>query len=388
MQFYNKDLEKLFYSEFKTKPEVFSRAPGRVNLIGEHTDYNEGFVLPAALKFEIQILASPSEGDKVSLYSANFQEKDCFSLDKIRKNNEKSWSNYIRGVIKEFQYKGLNIKGFNAIICGNIPIGSGLSSSAALEVAAAFMLCKLFKFNIHKKEIALLCQRAENNFAGVNCGIMDQFISVLGEKNYALFIDCRDLSYEKVTFNPDRYSIVICDSKVSRELASSAYNKRRQECEDGTDILKKFYPHITSLRDVTQKELKEVKEKIPNPVQRRCLHVVSENERTKKAVNALKEDNLKAFGKLMTESHYSLKNDYEVSSIYLDSLVKFALEEKCCAGSRLTGAGFGGCTVSLVEREKTSDFAKKIERKYKEQTGITPDIYESQACQGGEAKNI
>jgi len=380
---YFKDPEQLFISEFKDPPAVAARAPGRVNLIGEHTDYNGGFVLPAAIEYEIQILAAPVKGNKVELYSVNFQGKDSFDLQKIEKSMVNTWSNYIRGIIKEFQHAGFMPEGFKALISGNIPVGSGLSSSAAIEVATALMLSELFNFNISKKDMALLCQRAENNFVGVKCGIMDQYISVLGEKDHALLIDCRDLSYKKIPLPLEGYSLVICDSMASRELAGSAYNRRRKECDDGVNLLKKFYPEINSLRDVDIEDFKKVEEKIPMPVRKRCRHVISENHRTLRAADALMKGDLKLLGELMKESHISLRDDYEVSSEYLDCLVEEALSRDECEGSRLTGAGFGGCTVNLVQTEGLTEFTSKIKKIYKEKTGKTAEIYVTQASSGG-----
>ncbi len=385
-KFYFKDLEKLSISEFKELPAVIARAPGRVNLIGEHTDYNEGFVLPAAIEYEIQILAAPVKGNKIELCSINFQERDSFDLQKIEKSMVNTWSNYIRGVIKEFHHAGFMPEGFKALISGNIPVGSGLSSSAALEVATALMLSELFNFNISKKDVALLCQRAENNFVGVKCGIMDQYISVLGEKDHALLIDCRDLSYKKIPLDLEGYSLVICNSMASRELAGSAYNRRRKECDEGVNLLKKFYPEINSLRDVYIEHFKKVEEKIPMPVRKRCRHVISENHRTLEAADVLSKGDLKRFGELMKESHSSLRDDYEVSSKYLDCLVEEALRRRECAGARLTGAGFGGCTVNLVQTEGLTEFASRVKEIYREKTGKLAEIYVTQASSGGQAK--
>jgi len=382
MERYNKNLEKQFKSEFNQISAISATAPGRVNLIGEHTDYNEGFVFPVALDFHVEVIAAPSGDNNVTLYSADFNQKDTFNIENFGRNNNILWSNYVRGVIDEFRKLGFNPGGFNALFSGNVPMGSGLSSSAALEVAMAVMISGLFNFNIGKKDLALLCQRAENKFVGVNCGIMDQYISLFGKKDHALFIDCRDLSCETVPLFLKDYSLVICNSKASRDLAGSAYNKRRAECEEGVKLLSEFYPSVKSLRHVTPEEFKFVEDKLPPVIRKRCRHVITENDRVLKSIKALKEGNLTVFGKLMTESHISLRYDYEVSSDCLDCLVEFALKGRECIGSRLTGAGFGGCTVSLVEKKGLPEFKSRVIDGYGKKAGKIPEIYVSNACDG------
>jgi galactokinase len=378
----NSKFEEIFHNRFGTKPVVAVRAPGRVNLIGEHTDYNQGFVFPVALECEVKIWASPRPDSQVYLYSLNFEQDDRFELLNLKKTNLAPWSNYVRGVIKELQYAGYSIRGFNALIYGDVPVGSGLSSSAALEVATAVMLVELFKLQISKPELALLCQQAENNFVGVNCGIMDQFISLLGEKDKALLIDCRDLTYKAVPLPMEGFSLVICDSRAPRELAASAYNQRRQECQEGVLKLKRFYPSIKSLRDVSLEQFKAVELKISEIVRKRCRHVITENDRTLRAVEVLKAGNMEDFGKLMVESHHSLRDDYEVSSAYLDILVEAALDGKECLGARLTGAGFGGCTINLVRTKGLPLFKERVSFIYREQTDKAPVIYSSSAGRG------
>jgi len=379
-------LKKIFISEYNEEPVIYSTAPGRVNLIGEHTDYNQGFVLPAALKFDIAIMASPSKNDIINIYSVNYKNRDFFHIYNHEKSKKKPWSNYIKGVLIEFLKKNYKLSGFKAVIYGNVPIGSGLSSSAALEVATAYMICKLFSIKINKQDLALLCQRAENNFVGVKCGIMDQYISIFGEKDHALFLDCRDVSHKMIPFKSKNYSIAICDSKAPRHLASSAYNQRRKECDEGVKRIKKFYPHINSLRDVSTSMFNKMKDEIPDPIRKRCLHVISENERTINATTSLKEKNFIKFGNLMKESHDSLKNDYEVSSDYLDCLVKAAIEGDECIGSRLTGAGFGGCTVNIVHIDGLSSFSKRVKTIYEREMKRKPEIYISRASRGAKAE--
>ncbi len=382
------ELSEIYRDRFGSRPKVASRAPGRVNLIGEHTDYNGGFVFPAALELEVRITAGPSDDGKVHLYSADLNEDDLFEIEGLAVNERKTWTNYVRGVIRQILLKSLAVMPFRAVISGNVPVGSGLSSSAAIEVATAFALDRMFSLSIPPVELALLCQRAEHDFVGVKCGIMDQFISALGKEDHALLIDCRDLSYRAVPLRLEGFSLVIADSRAPRELASSAYNERRAECDEGVRLLSGKFPGIASLRDISEKDFRESENSLPEKIRRRCRHVISENARTLKAARALEEENLASFGKLMTESHLSLRNDYEVSSEHLDILVNAALEGNECLGSRLTGAGFGGCTVSLVRTEKIPVFRERLSRIYRERTGLVPGIYTSRACRGAGAENL
>lgn len=382
------ELSEIYRDRFGSRPKVASRAPGRVNLIGEHTDYNGGFVFPAALELEVRITAGPSDDGKVHLYSADLNEDDLFEIEGLAVNERKTWTNYVRGVIRQILLKSLAVMPFRAVISGNVPVGSGLSSSAAIEVATAFALDRMFSLSIPPVELALLCQRAEHDFVGVKCGIMDQFISALGKEDHALLIDCRDLSYRAVPLRLEGFSLVIADSRAPRELASSAYNERRAECDEGVRLLSGKFPGIASLRDISEKDFRESENSLPEKIRRRCRHVISENARTLKAARALEEENLASFGKLMTESHLSLRNDYEVSSEHLDILVNAALEGNECLGSRLTGAGFGGCTVSLVRTEKIPVFRERLTRIYKEKTGLAPWIYTSRACRGAGAEKL
>ncbi|MFH0803066.1 MAG: galactokinase [bacterium] len=380
------NLAGIYRKKFGNPPSFRARAPGRVNLIGEHTDYNEGFVFPAALECEVRVAAGPAIDGKVRLFSVDFNEEDRFEASGFSRNAEKPWTNYVRGVLQ--QMLSLGARPFNAVISGNVPLGSGLSSSAALEVATAFALNRVFGLSIPPVELALLCQRAENQFVGVQCGIMDQFISALGRENHALLIDCRDLSYRPVPLNLEGHSLVIADSRAPRELAASAYNERRAECEEGVRLLGIRFPGIRALRDVTGEAFQEAEGGLPEPIRRRCRHVVSENIRTLEAARVLSEGDLARFGELMTASHVSLRDDYKVSSEYLDLLVETALDGEECLGSRLTGAGFGGCTVSLVRSEGVPGFKERLTRVYRKKTDLVPVIYVSRACRGAEAEAI
>ncbi|MDD5223735.1 MAG: galactokinase [bacterium] len=362
------------------------RAPGRVNLIGEHTDYNEGFVLPAAIDRSILALARPRKDKQVRIYSLDFKNLFEFSLDKIKPVKD-SWGNYPMGVAKVLEGEKFKLKGFEAVFQSNVPVGAGLSSSAAIELVNAFIFDAFSELKLDRVKMALLCQKAENEFVGVQCGIMDQFIIALGEKDRALFLDCRDLSYRLVPVPSEKVKLVITNTKVKRSLAGSEYNQRREECNEGVKLLKKNLPKIKSLRDVTPENLVEHQDTLPEIVRKRCTHVVMENDRVTRAVEALTHNNLREFGKLMVESHNSLRDLYQVSCPELDLLVKNALALKGVLGSRMTGAGFGGCTVSLVEEKAVDEFRIKSSRAYRKDTGKVPEFYVCQISDGvGEIK--
>ncbi len=365
----------VFREIFGRTPQYFSYAPGRVNLIGEHTDYNEGFVLPIAIEMGISYVVAPREDNKVRLYSADFGEFNEFSLEDIRKSETK-WSNYVRGVAK-FLSERVLLRGMDALIYGNLPIGAGLSSSAAMEVGAALSFQAVSPFQMDRKSLALLCQRAENEFVGMRCGIMDQFASLLSEEGMALFIDCRTLEIRNIPL-PQGYSVAICDSKVRRELVSSEYNKRRAECERAREIL-----GIRALRDATHQLLEEKKKHLGETLYRRAKHVVEENQRVLSAIDALRANDLQEFGDLMKASHISLRDLYEVSSRELDILVGIALSIPEVLGARLTGAGFGGCTVNLLREEARENFEREVKKRYREATGLEAEIWFTRPAKGG-----
>lgn len=377
MQDLNK-LWKIFNERFTDTGLVkgaFS-APGRVNLIGEHTDYNEGFVLPIAIGKKIIMLGQLRNDRLVQVFDPGYKVKTKFSLDNLTPLKKDTWANYLMGVMDEIQKAGYVLQGANLVFISNIPKGAGLSSSAALEVVTALTMAKLNSLKIEPVEMALLCRRAENNFVGVSCGIMDQYVSCLGQKNYALFIDCRSTNYEPIPFKDHNYQIVICNSKIQRSLVSSEYNKRREECKIAAEFFKhKLNREIRALRDIAIDEFKKYQAQLPEIIARRTRHVISENYRVQAGVQALRMGNYSAFGKLMIESHQSLKDDYEVSCAELDLLVDLALKQEGVLGARMTGAGFGGCTVNLLRREYIDAFEKTIKQGYKKITGINPDIY-------------
>jgi len=372
------EFKKQFGSDQNTR---LFQAPGRVNLIGEHTDYNEGFVLPAAIDRSILALARPRKDKQVRIYSLDFKNLFEFSLDKIKPVKD-SWGNYPMGVAEVLQQEKLKLKGFEAVFESNVPVGAGLSSSAAIELVNAFIFDAFSELKLDRVKMALLCQKAENEFVGVKCGIMDQFVIALGEKGRALFLDCRDLSYRLVPVPSEKVKLVITNTKVKRSLAGSEYNQRREECGEGVKLLKQKLPKIKSLRDVTPEELAEHQELLPETVRKRCTHVVRENDRVTRAEAALKSNNLREFGRLMVESHNSLRDLYQVSCPELDLLVKNALSLKGVLGSRMTGAGFGGCTVSLVEEKSVDEFRIKSGRSYQKETGKVPEFYVCQISDG------
>ena len=382
-------LIEAFVRHFATQPTHVAIGPGRVNLIGEHTDYNDGFVLPVALKRDVRIVMRARPDNHVRLYSLEYDEWFGFDLDKLAYNDQILWSNYVQGIAWSLQESGLTLTGIDGLISGNVPRGSGLSSSAALEVAAAkaFLTASGQPDALPGPQLAKAAQRAENQFVGVNSGIMDQFISVLGVENHALFIDCRSLDYQLVPF-PENGALVIGNTKASRTLAGSAYNQRRQECETGVALLQSVLPGIRALRDVSSAQLEEHKALLPAIVYRRCRHVVGENERVLQTVAALARNDLVEVGRLMNASHDSLRNDYEVSSSALDVMVEAMRSAPGCYGARLTGAGFGGCAVALVEPSAQQAIADIIYEKYPKVTNIWPEVYTTRASAGARVETL
>lgn len=373
-----------FASVFEGQADVVVQAPGRVNLIGEHTDYNEGFVFPAAIDRWAVVAARSRVDSRVRIYSAMHEEVAEFQSDDVLEA-QGNWGDYPKGVVREFQKLGHSLCGFEAAIVGNVPMGAGLSSSAAVEMAVGMGLVVLNRIEISGPDLALLGQRAENHFVGVNCGIMDQFISANGRAGHALFLDCRDLSFELVPLFGDDVQIVICNSGVTRGLTDSAYNDRRSACESGVSLLARAMgKDIRALRDVSMEMLDVYGGALSETVLKRCRHVITENERTQRAVALLKDGDLSGFGQLMVASHKSLRDDYEVSGKELDLLVEIALNVPGVFGARMTGAGFGGCTVNIVERDAVPALTDAINEQYPRTTGLTPEIYVCSAVNGAE----
>jgi galactokinase len=364
---------ELFAGKYGSPPACVVSAPGRVNLIGEHTDYNDGFVLPAAINRATAIAASPRPDHSLLLHAENLGATMLLDLKDLHPRKTGSWSNYPAGVALFLLKQGISLRGASMVIKGDIPRGAGLSSSAALEVASAYAFLTLNDVTMPPLEVIKLCQKAENDFVGVKCGIMDQFISCLGKKDHALLIDCRSLDYVHVPF-PAGVHLIVCDTGVKRALASSEYNRRREECAAGVSLLSTRIPGIQMLRDVTPGYLMEFGELLDPVVLKRCRHVVTENDRVTRSVDALRANDLVQFGNLMYASHASLRDNYEVSCAELDAVVEICSKVDGVLGARMTGAGFGGCAICLVREVYTDAVIERLQREYPPRTGKTPGI--------------
>jgi galactokinase len=371
-----------FQARFGLAASIY-RAPGRVNVIGEHTDYNDGFVLPAAIEFYCWAAVAPRPDRKLVIYSENFNESVEGALDSLSPLGKKHWANYPLGVAWALRQAGKALTGASIYIRGEVPLGAGLSSSAAIEVAVGFALLSQSELAVDRSELAQLCQKAENEFVGARVGIMDQFVSCHGRASHALLLDCRSLQHEFVKI-PANLRLVICNTMVKRELASGEYNARRAECEEGVRILRKVFPLIRALRDVTLSQLEDQSQNLSPRVFSRCRHVVTENARVQSAVEAFRRGDIKALGPLMRDSHRSLANDYEVSCKELDLMVEIAMAQPGLIGARMTGGGFGGCTINLVESAAVNDFRRNVAGAYSSKTGRTPEIFVSPASEGAQ----
>jgi galactokinase len=371
-----------FRARFGT-PSTIYRAPGRVNLIGEHTDYNDGFVLPAAIGFCCWVAAARRSDRKLAIHSENFNETVEVSLDSLAPPQKKHWANYPLGVAWALEEAGKRLSGTNLFIAGEVPLGAGLSSSAAIEVAVGFALLNQSRYEVDRTELAKLCQRAENEFVGARVGIMDQFVSCRGRAGHALLLDCRSLEFELVKL-PAEVQLVICNTMVKHEIASGEYNKRRAECEEGVRKLASALTGIRALRDVTLAQLEEHRGLLEQRAYSRCRHVITENERVMKAVEAFKKEDLKALGPLMMDSHRSLRDDYQVSCRELDLMAEIAVAQRGVIGARMTGGGFGGCTINLVEASAVEEFKRPVSAQYYAKTGQRPEIYVSSASDGAQ----
>jgi galactokinase len=369
-----------FQRSYRTRPAIF-RAPGRVNLIGEHTDYNDGFVMPAAIGFYTWIAASPRPDRILHVRSAEFHETIDLSLDSLGGPPRKHWSDFVRGVAAVLQSRGVRLTGANLIIQGQVPIGAGLSSSASLEIATGLALLGTSQAEVQLLDLVKIAQRAEHQYVGTLCGIMDQFIAVFATSGHALMLDCRSLESQSLLV-PDDAKLVICNSMVKHELASGEYNRRRAECEAGVKVFQRSMPTVQALRDVGLGDLEKHRAELTDVVYRRCRHVINENRRVLDGAESLQAGDLQRFGHLMYESHRSLQQDYEVSSSELDLLVEIAGSCEGVYGSRMTGGGFGGCTITLVRSQSVDAFRQKITETYRAKTGITADLYVCSAAQG------
>lgn len=380
------NLKHSFFNIFQHEPLIV-RSPGRVNLIGEHTDYNNGLVLPAAINKNVFFAIAKNNSNRIRLHSMDLNDSYETSLDSITKT-EKLWPDYILGVIEQLQLNNYAItEGFDIAFTGDIPQGAGLSSSAALECATAFALSELFDLNIPKLDIALFSQAAENQFVGVNCGLMDQFASVFGKEQHLIKLDCADYSYEYIPFNTTDIKILLLDTQVKHSLASSAYNERRQQCEEGVRLISIHHPEVKSLREATESQLLTYVKPVSRVIYNRCSYVVAEIDRLKQACEDLKKDDFISFGKRMFETHEGLQHLYEVSCKELDLLVELVKDNPDILGARMMGGGFGGCTINLVKADKAEEIAKEIVSLYKQKTGVDIPFYIAEINQGTSIAN-
>ena len=365
-------IKQVFEQEFSTSP-ILVKSPGRVNLIGEHTDYNDGFVLPAAINRYAYFAIKPNGLNDYRFYSYDFNQSFCTQVNLLEPSSER-WANYLLGVIDQMVADGKDIPGFDCVFGGDVPIGAGMSSSAAIECGLAFALNHVYQFGYSNMELAKIAQQAEHKYAGVKCGIMDQFASLHGKANHVLQLDCQTLQFEPFELDMSHLSLILVNTGVKHSLASSEYNKRRAECAEGVEILNQFEPKITSLRDANLNLLKKHKLEFNSKVWDRCTYVIEENERVLSACDALKDKDFLKFGKLMYQSHYGLKDKYEVSCPELDQLVNIAEGIDGVLGARMMGGGFGGCTINLVENGCIDEFEQSIIANYKTPEGVSPDI--------------
>lgn len=357
------------------------RSPGRINLIGEHTDYNNGFVLPASVDKAVYFVIVPRNDDQVSLYAADLDEHYSFSVHDLSKPSQ-SWPHYQLGIIEQIYKNGLQIGGFQAAFGGDVPVGAGLSSSAALECCLLFALNEMFELGLDRFSIVKMSQKAENEYVGVQCGIMDQFASAFGKEESVIRLDCRSLEYEYFPFPMQDYLIVLCDTSVKHSLASSEYNTRRLECEKGIAILQQHYPEVQSLRDANPDIVEKHKDELGDVVYRRCKFITEEIQRVQDACDLLVEGNLIDFGKKMYATHQGLQHEYEVSCPELDFLVDQTLDDPAVIGARMMGGGFGGCTINLVKKEAVDAFEQKMKAAYQEKYQIDLPCYKVKITAG------
>ncbi|MGB2869575.1 MAG: galactokinase [Bacteroidota bacterium] len=363
------DLVKHEFRRLYNDSPLLVRSPGRINLIGEHTDYNMGYVLPAAIDRAVYFAVGPRRDQRCTLHALDMNEQVQFTFEHLEHSNS-GWPNYLMGVVDQLFRAGLSIPGFNCVFAGDIPIGAGLSSSAAIEAGLAFALNKIFALGLDSLSLVKLAQKAENEFVGVKCGIMDMYVNMFGSRNNVLRIDCRTLEHTLYPFDFPQTSIVLLDTGVSHSLASSQYNQRREECFEGVKIIRKRHAGVTHLRDVTMEMVEECKDAMNDPIYRRCKYVVGEDLRVLDSCKALERGDLQAFGTLLSETHVGLRDDFEVSCRELDYLVDLLKGEPHVFGSRMTGGGFGGCTLNIVENEDIERVCNMAAEKYKQKFNI------------------
>ena len=364
-----------FIKTFGADPVGLARAPGRVNLIGEHTDYNGGYVLPMAIDRDVRMAFRPADDGRVEIVTLDLNDKVSVEISALDRDRVPEWARYPLGVAAILQEEGHALRGLRAVVKSDVPVGGGLSSSAALEVAAAMAFCSASGLTINREKLAVICQRAEREFVGMRCGIMDQFASLMCRKGHALFLDCATLDYDLVPIDETQASVVVCDTRVKHELTESPYMERQRQCAVAFKLLQRQFPEIETYRDVSVTAFIAHAEGIPQPMRKRAHHVVTEDERVLNAVQSLCAGDLITFGTLMDASHESLQKDFEVSCEELDVLVELAREVNGTFGSRMTGGGFGGCTVSLVRSDAVDDFTKTVTAGYRERCGKKPGVF-------------
>ena len=372
-----------FEKVYAARPRVF-RAPGRVNLIGEHTDYNDGFVMPAAVGFSTYVGIAPRPDRKLVLQSQEFPGRFEFDLDNLPQQRNQAWVDYVVGVAIVLRRGGIRLEGANLLVHGDIPIGAGLSSSAAMEVASTLAFLSLTGTQMPLPEVATLCREAENTYVGAHVGIMDQYISCMGKAGHAMLLDCRSLEFKLVPI-PPALQLVVCNTMVKHDVATSGYNVRRAQCEEGVAYFAKWYPNIRALRDVSTEMLQDHTKDLPPVILKRCSHVIFENQRTVEAARCLSEGDLARMKELMAESHASMRDLYEISCLEVDIMVDSAQDLPGFCGGRMTGGGFGGCTINLVRSENAAGFATQIADRYQRATNIKPQIYICSAEDGAQA---
>jgi len=378
---------QVFREYYGKDPQFLAAAPGRVNILGEHVDYNDGFVLPTAIDRATYLAFSPTKNGKYRIFAMDFGQISQFDNPSIRekvdceKKQLSDWAMYPAGVAWALLDEGLEVAGMDAVFCSDVPRGAGLSSSASVEMAFAMAWQTLGNWEIPPMHRALLGKKAENRYVGVNCGIMDQFASACGIADQLLYLDCRSLDWKTIGL-PKEYSIVIADTSIRRELTGGEYNNRKQACDQAVEILSRYILNVRSLRDVSRAAFEEFQDRLPDPVNKRARHVVEEIERTIKAVQLLERGNVIDFGELMFQAHASLRDLYEVSTPQLDTMVEIARNQPGCVGSRLTGAGFGGCTVSIVKQDQADDFCNEVKDNYFKKTGLLAELYITRPSDG------